>query len=389
MVAESVARFERGDGKQLSMMALSTLLSTGGLEDGDWIGLVRDAGAEGVEALVYDVLGTGMLGEGTEQARQALRPAALRSVAYHELLVRVATTVVAEIEAAGVRALLLKGLAWGRLLYEQSYHRAGTDLDVLVEPGGIRAAAECLNGLGLEEVSYPWRNVSRQQVFVWRGAGASEVFVDLHEAISNRPLLTRVFPFEQLYAESMPVPGLAPEARTLGLSDAFLYGCAHRIGHSPEERRLIWLYDLHLLLGALGREGRLRETADRAVEKGLGTVCSRQSREAVEVFGSEAAEEFCRIMADRGSEDCAGLSGFLEVEGSFWRRLKLDLRGLPGLGAKRRYVREMLFPPIKYMLWKYPGWRRRQAPWLYVRRGWGGMRKLMGHGRGKGEGNCR
>ena len=64
------------------------------------------------------------------------------------ILEPVAAKLFAAFDGAGISALLLKGAALSRLLYEPGEHRAYVDLDLLVAPADLERASELMRQLG-------------------------------------------------------------------------------------------------------------------------------------------------------------------------------------------------------------------------------------------------
>jgi hypothetical protein len=96
--------------------------------------------------------------------------------------------------------------------------------------------------------------------------------VDLHWAISNSAR-ERCFSARTLMARAVPVAALGPHARAPVPVDALLIACLHLDAHHPGEARLIWLYDVHLLVQRLGA-GERRTAAAAAAATGLAPACA-------------------------------------------------------------------------------------------------------------------
>ncbi len=75
-------------------------------------------------------------------------------------------------------------------------------------------------------------------------------------------MLAAALDYGELAARAVPLPALGRNAHAIAPVHALLLACIHRAGHanapyhvdgiaSPEGDRLIWLYDIHLLVGGM------------------------------------------------------------------------------------------------------------------------------------------
>lgn len=357
----------------------------GGVADRDVDGFLSLARAHGVTALLDGKLAAGGAGKDwPESVRQACRQDAL-AWAMQELAGRAELSrVLGALAVADVAPLILKGTALAYTHYAAPALRARGDTDLLIPTGSAEACTDVLEGLGY--VRGPYSNgevVSCQATWSRTDTIGVEHHLDVHWRASNSRVLAREFSYDELLARARPVPALGPDARTLAPPDALLFACAHWAGHvnttyySGEDifvggDRLIWLYDMHLLLRAmstdevnqfcaLAGERRLREICLRAItltRKCLGTPIPPA---ALEVLGSPGpAERSARYLAGRRANQMLG--DFVSME-DWTTRLK--------------WLKELGFPDERYMLHKYPQARIRWLPVLYVRRAFEGARKVL------------
>lgn len=93
-------------------------------------------------------------------------------------------------------------------------------------------------------------------------ASGGHHYLDVHWRLNNAQVLAQVLAWPELAARSTPLPALGASARALAPVDALLLACIHRAGHAGETAqigdivrqgsdRLIWLYDIHLLIGGM------------------------------------------------------------------------------------------------------------------------------------------
>jgi putative nucleotidyltransferase-like protein len=159
---------------------------------------------------------------GTDAARLAVAVANLRIDSF-------TAEVVAELRAAGVRAVLLKGPGVARWLYDGAGERAYVDADLLVAPRDLRRAERALGRMGFQPGEWlAWLRRARP----WT---RSDGTVDLHTSlfgISVPPCLA----WEVLSrsTETMAVGGI--EMQVLALPARALHTAIHVAQHPPSHR---------------------------------------------------------------------------------------------------------------------------------------------------------
>lgn len=184
----------------------------------------------------------------------ALRAAAVRTLRQTVLLARLMPA----LEAAGVRALVLKGLPLSVQLYGHADLRSPGDIDILVAPDAVAAADHALTGLGcrlLADMPPALELAMLDKEAVYR-APDGEV-VELHWRLTRNRLLLR-WDFDDLWAEAASValaPGLT--VRTLPSTRLPVYLALHGAHHAWARGR--WLVDAALALGT-------PDAADRALD---------------------------------------------------------------------------------------------------------------------------
>jgi hypothetical protein len=226
---------------------------------------------------------------------------------------------------------------------------------------------------------------SYQTGFARRGPdGAQEL--DVHWQINNSEVLSRLFTYQELRAEAVSLPALAPDALAVSPVHALLLACMHRGTHrhnpyyvSGEPHtggdRLIWLYDLHLLAESFAEHDWLSFIA-QADAKGLRGICADGLATAHQCFATSVPEyAFAALERDDVREPASDYLGASPA-----RQLWLDYRALPGIGRKVSYLRDLVFPPAEFMRSRFAGERGQWLPWLYVRRAVAGAWRRL-HGR--------
>ncbi|MBN1203331.1 MAG: nucleotidyltransferase family protein [Myxococcaceae bacterium] len=177
-----------------------------------------------------------------EPAREALRreslSSAARAIRVHALLLRS----VDALAAVGVVPVVLKGSALARRLYPEPFHRATSDVDLLVAREQVEAAARALEGLGLARApERPGHGGAHSHHREFQGrAGLVELhfraLVGYGQALEADALLAHA---QEAELEGRRVRYFRPE-------DELVYLALHASNHLLQ--RLAWLFDLKLLI---------------------------------------------------------------------------------------------------------------------------------------------
>jgi hypothetical protein len=183
----------------------------------------------------------GGAGDALAELRAEARQRALASLALAAELV----AVLAALRAAGVTALAIKGPVSAALAYGDLGLRAFADLDLLVAPADVAAAAACLEARGyLPRFALPpaWRArlVRSDSELLFEGPGGGRP-VDLHWS-----LLPRGYSFtpaaDGVFARRRTVRIGPDHVPTLAVEPTLLFLLLHGIKH--DWRSLAWLCDV-------------------------------------------------------------------------------------------------------------------------------------------------
>lgn len=287
--------------------------------------------------------------------------------------------------AAGIRPLLMKGAALAYSHYPESSCRPRCDADILFSAEQMSAVKKQLDSLGY---NFP-NTVSGEQVSSQQSAyrplsGRLFCVLDLHWKINNMPLLSDAFDYAAAASQARAIPALGDNAFALCSVHALLLACLHRAGHLRETfllhgktvsqgDRLIWLYDMHLLLSAM-TAAECAEFIALARARQMQALCRDAIERTGQYFDTLVAEKITAALAAGGATEPSShyLSG---ASRSRLSNTLLDMSLVPGIAARLRLLREHLLPPADYMLHKYRFKQRYWLPFLYVYRLWSGVRK--------------
>ncbi|HYJ82747.1 MAG TPA: nucleotidyltransferase family protein [Allosphingosinicella sp.] len=218
----------------------------------DWDLAERIAARHRVEGLVWNALkqaGAAVPHETAERLRAASDRIMRQNLAITAESLRLAGL----LDEAGIRKLFVKGVTLGVVAYGSIGPKMGWDIDLLVPPDAVEAAARVLEGAGYRLVS-PEGQKARQQLRLWHrywkesvwASGRGRLTVELHSRLSDNPMI-----LPDVGPDSPSRPVEVSKGRfldTLNGDDLFAYLCVH--GASSAWFRLKWIADVGALIGA-------------------------------------------------------------------------------------------------------------------------------------------
>ena len=289
--------------------------------------------------------------------------AAVEAIRRHELV-----QTLGALADAGIRPLLMKGTALAYTVYPAPHLRPRLDTDILVRRQEAPVVAGVLRSRGYTRSSQvAGQLVSYQESFEKRAAGGLPHVVDVHWKVSNPQVFADLLSHDELARESVAAPSLGPAARAMGPRHALFMACVHRVAHHQDSERMIWLYDIHLMVRAAGRQtlegfvALARETRTRA-------VCHHGLTRAAERFGAPVPDCVTEPLTVHPDEATEPTADFMEGPMHKVDVLRSDLRHLQHRSDRLRLLREHLFPPASYMRRRYDGASQTMLPALYAHR---------------------
>jgi hypothetical protein len=254
---------------------------------------------------------------------------------------------------ADVHCLLLKGAHLAYTVYERPWLRPRFDTDLLVGPGQQARADGVLRALGYApSPQVSGTLVAHQRQYQRRDRFAMADILDLHWKITNPHLFADAVTFDELMAAAQPIALLGDHALGPSNVHALILACVHRVAHHHNSDLLIWLYDIHLLAGAMAAAER-DAFAELATVKGLRSVCASGIDHASRRFGTSYPAGWRDRLEIRNAGEVEPSAAFLQQELRQVDILLSDLRAVSGWAPKLRLLREHLFPPPAYVRAKY------------------------------------
>ncbi len=288
-----------------------------------------------------------------------------RQAALHERLFQIELMrVLRALAHDEVPVLLMKGVPLAYSHYAYPWLRPRNDVDILVNDNDFERVPRLLLNLGYKGVPLQGRTLCQELCFKISGPGR-RLMIDLHRKTSSRPVFGRMFSFPQLLERSVALGAFGEFARALGNVEALALACTHRVNHYNSER-LIWLYDIHLIVERLSRH-ESREFIDFTKKKQVWTICAKSLALTTEAFRTRVPEELKgALLALEASPVSEPSVAYLSLRG--WRGRMLDLRSLPNWSDGLAGLRELTFPWKGYIRGQYPNRPNTPLPLLYLDR---------------------
>jgi hypothetical protein len=179
---------------------------------------------------------------------------------------------------AGVRNVLLKGLATSHLDYADPNLREFGDVDILVSPDDLARAIATVEADGWVQgySLHPGHLPFTHAVTFVRGG----IELDLHQRVAHRAL-GRLLPTDELIERARPFEIAGTEVLALDELDRFVHSAVHSVASGQAAQRVSSLADV--LLVATNRSELAPSIIDRADAHGVRRLVERGVREAFDL----------------------------------------------------------------------------------------------------------
>jgi len=311
--------------------------------------------------------------------------AAARAQAMFELAYRAAIGPVLEaLGSAGAAPLLLKGAALAYSHYPSPALRPRADTDLLIPRDRQKETGRALARLGYTKgTSVEGELISYQATWSRSDPFGATHHLDIHWRINNSQILAKALDYDELMARAAPLPALGSNARALAPVHALLFACIHRAGHANAPYfvegiaqtggdRLIWLYDIHLLVARMSAEDLDLFTA-LAAAKHIKAICGDALRRTRECFATPIPAQVIDALNRPGPVEASARY----LSGGRARQMLGDFLALEYWSDRGGWIRELAFPSADYMRSKYPDSASGWLPVLYARRALTGVASLI------------
>ena len=278
--------------------------------------------------------------------------------------------IVKTFEEAKIEVLVLKGAAFSRAIYKIPAMRFYLDIDLLVLPKDLKRARKVLFGLGYRSKGEDWRliNYNCEEGFI-NGITKEFLSLELHWHPHYFFPLSRNFKIENLFEEAVTIESTKFSFKTLNPVDAVLNSAIHAALTHRHEIKLIWLYDISLLMRTLANTGDLRRLGEKSVEWGATMALENSLRLAGLWTDFKMPEMNDFSLWGRSSKDERLIwSASNERRSSIKNELRMRLIKKLNLKEKLTLFFYFVFPPSSVMRRTYPQKARWLMPVSYIRR---------------------
>lgn len=330
----------------------------------DWRALPAMAEADGVlPLLVWRLEQLGWPEAMPSDLKAALRLGYYSAVAQSSLIHAELGRVLAAL-APLTTVVVLKGAALGPTIYPAAALRPLSDIDLLVPEQDLAAATAALQALGYAEMPELAPGINQMIEYHSRlqGGPRGSVTVELHWRLVAGAADWRSPTHDWFWQQIEPWQGESQTVRQLTPDAHLLYLAAHLVlQHGAGQARLIWLYDLHLLVTQHGARISWPETIAQARHFRWTDALHTALQAARDYFGTPLPEDLLPAIQERTSDRAP--AEFARRKASAaptatigeWLKLQsLEPR------ARIQFIASLLCPSPKYIRWRY---RPRPALW--------------------------
>lgn len=310
--------------------------------------------AHGIELLLPGWRGDGPSRDPPRPEDEAVKGAVAAEMARNNEFVQV----IKALRTAGLAPVIFKGQALAYSTYPQPWLRPRTDIDALIARSSFEAMVNILTSLGYGRTVAIDADLVLPQLSLYKNRhGMSHVW-DVHWRISNRPALAEALTSMEIFANAVEtriddIAFLIPN-RVYSL----LIGCLHLVGHHADEIRMIWLYDLHLLVASMN-DAEYQRFLDRSLKTvPMRAACHAALELTQRYLPEERTDALCRALDPGAKAQWATDQRYLDG-------LIGDVSAI-GRGNRLRFVAQHMFPSADYMMKRFGIRHRWQLPFWYV-----------------------
>ena len=307
-----------------------------------------------IAEIIDDAKSTGLLpliatqilksGEALAAADLELLNATLRQEIKAEMLRQVEVSrVLGALLKSGYPAVLCKGTALAYGLYPWPASRPRGDTDLLIADKSLDLLPQVFEMLNYKQA--PSTAVTRQWTFFRTDEFGLDHSFDIHWRISNRARYENAITFSEARATAQALPIMGSAAWAMSPELALLHACIHLMGHHAGSRRLIWFYDIVLLLRNFS-ENQLEDFLHAMEQKNVAKECAVAISMTERLFGPLMHAR--RLKQMWPELETIGYPRETGLEKTFW-----DDLGFLSWGGRLTFLARTLFPNKNYMYERY------------------------------------
>lgn len=351
---------------------LACLLQGSAVEDAALAGvdsarLAERAEYHGILPLVAHRL-IGATGSNGVRLRDVLKEPARKTLAADLVREPEIQAVLSAFLQAGIVPLVMKGCQLAYTCYDRPDLRPRLDTDLLIPASAKSRVPSLLAALGYAAAGQVDGDLlNYQATYVkWRD-GLKQHVVDVHWRVANPQVFAGLMSYEELLADAIDIPALGPGVKGPSPAAALLLACVHRVAHHFDSKRLIWLYDIHLLASDMTAADWDR-FLDLAQDRRVAAVCTRSLDLAARYLGTPISSGTWNDPRLSVDDDVETSAAFLSAGRRQVDVVADDFLALPTWRDRVQLLRQHLFPSRQYMREVYAVSPRTPLPLLYATR---------------------
>ncbi len=265
-----------------------------------------------------------------------------------------------ELHERSIKFLVFKGFAFTHQLYNNTWIRPYTDIDIIISKKDYEPTVQILESLEfIQHSSRQGQFVSFQNSFY--KTDSYKTTIDLHWQVNNRIEFHCHFPFDKLYNESIQLSFNSTVFRSPSIINSFIIGCFHYQAHRPEDRNHIWLYDLALLWIQMKNKNNCLQQAKETQQHHIVSIVLNRLND---VFGQLV--EINQLGLQDQNEATAVYS---QARKSKLTDIRIRLKNINGFSNKLKFFSEYVFQSRGYVQNRYQ-LKHRTYIYLYYPRMW-------------------
>lgn len=251
---------------------------------------------------------------------------------------------------AGLRkCILFKGAALAHAYYPEPWLRPSSDSDCLISPEDRPK----YNTLLTDQLEFKklfaieGELVSYQSTYVRKLTKNTNLTLDLHWRVNNRQSLAKTYTMDELSERGTTTASLNHAVIIPSAVDSILLSCIHRLGHHADDERLIWLYDIHLLINSLNEDD-WEELCLLCEDKKIAAITLDALLVCADLLETDIPSDAKQNLEKLAKRDEPSKL-VLQRNTSQWQLFKQDLNSLDNVQQKAQLLKENLFPSSEYI----------------------------------------
>lgn len=335
-----------------------------------WRALADAAEQHGLVGLLYDALETLGRADVPRSIRDSLQNLYRSNVLAQAVMYRELNSVAEEFARQDIPLVVLKGAALAKQYYAEPAQRPFGDLDLLIHTDDAPRVREFLLARGMKEFGGVARGSNRTYYgeASFNPADGRGAQMDVHWELVSPAYYRRRMEMAWFWRNIEPAALVGRTMKLLNPTAQLVHLGIHAGLHHQDRLRLIWLYDLALVVNRRGGEIDWRGADAFAKRSGLARPIRTILEKMQETWGvalpSEVQNLFQPPRWDIGERAVYALTTTQFTEA----RTVSDAWNMPGARRKLEFVREYLFPDVVYMRKRYQMTHDALLPLYYGRR---------------------